>query len=113
MLAECDLLQAIALGDDLPALAALVVPAPGADASDVEHAIERCNGRLPDYARIAAWRAVPPFSVANGLLTANGRLRREAVYKRHAQHVRALCLQIESQFIGVPHGVLHETRPGH
>jgi len=113
LLAECALMQAVAVGDDQPALAALVVPAPGACAQDVAHAIERCNGRLPDYARIAAWRTVPPLTVANGMLTPNGRIRRAAVHRQHAGDVAALCRKLQMQSTGANHDVLPEAHPGH
>ena len=34
------------------------------------------NAQLPDYARLAGWQAVPPFTPVNGLATGNGRLNR-------------------------------------
>ncbi|MCY1306674.1 hypothetical protein D9M70_565470 [compost metagenome] len=42
------------------------------------------NADLPDYARVQAWRRLEvPFSTADGLLTANGRPRREAILARY------------------------------
>ncbi|KTT26938.1 long-chain acyl-CoA synthetase [Pseudomonas oryzihabitans] len=47
--------------------------------------VARLNQRLPDYARIGAWhRLTEPFTPANGLLTATGRLRRDAIQAHHA-----------------------------
>ena len=44
----------------------------------------RANDYLPDYARVADFIiADEPFSVANGLLTPTGKLRREAVALRY------------------------------
>jgi long-subunit acyl-CoA synthetase (AMP-forming) len=57
--------------------------------SDVSHvALERAvaevNAGLPDYARIAAvLGADEPFTAANGLLTGNGRPRRDALFRRY------------------------------
>lgn len=49
-------------------------------------AVARVNAGLPDYARVHHWlRAEGPFTAANGLATANGRLRRSALF----QHYRA------------------------
>ena len=51
----------------------------------LDRAIAAANARLPDYARIRGWIAVEePFSTANGLLTANGRARRELIIARYA-----------------------------
>jgi len=39
---------------------------------------------LPDYAQVHQWtRLDQPFTPANGLLTANGRPRREAILERY------------------------------
>jgi hypothetical protein len=39
---------------------------------------------LPDYARVHHWtRLDQPFTPANGLLTANGRPRRDAIVERY------------------------------
>ena len=46
--------------------------------------------QLPDYARIGdVVRADAPFSVADGLLTANGRPRRDAILARYRDAVDA------------------------
>jgi len=47
-------------------------------------AVARVNAGLPDYARVHHWlRAEQPFGVANGLATANGRLRRAALFQHY------------------------------
>lgn len=75
--AEPEIAQAMVRGDGKPALDALIVPAtPQAAVAD---AVARVNRALPAYARIAAFRLVPPFTPANGMLTGNGRLRRAAI----------------------------------
>jgi hypothetical protein len=57
----------------------------------IERAIESANARLPDYARIRGWvRADGVFSFAQGLLTANGRPRRDRIYARHVALLDAL-----------------------
>jgi hypothetical protein len=66
------------------AVAVVSTVAGGADAATIDRAIASANRRLPDYARVRAWvRASEPFSFDNGLLTANGRLRRPAIVERH------------------------------
>ncbi len=73
--------QAFVFGDGQPTLSALLVPSRG-DISDqaLAHAVAQANDTLPDYAQIAAWqRCNAPFTVANGLMTPTGKLRREAI----------------------------------
>lgn len=46
----------------------------------VQAALERINARLPHYQRIRAFLCRPePFTAEDGLLTANGKLRRQAI----------------------------------
>jgi long-chain acyl-CoA synthetase len=77
--------QAVVHGEALPLNLALIVPrGPAVTRGDIEQAIAQVNHRLPDYARIGAWLpAGEPFTPENGLLTANGRLRRDAVLELH------------------------------
>ncbi|MCC7081526.1 MAG: AMP-binding protein [Burkholderiales bacterium] len=76
--------QAVVCGDERPFLAA-VLATRAADAT-IDAVIARANARLPDYARIGGWvRASAPFTAANGLATANGRIRRAAVAQFYEQ----------------------------
>jgi long-subunit acyl-CoA synthetase (AMP-forming) len=84
--AEPAIAQAAVFGEAEPQSRAVIVPS-AADVADdaLAAAVRRANGRLPDYARIARWvRAASPFTAANGLATANGRPRREAIRELHA-----------------------------
>jgi len=46
---------------------------------------------LPDYARVHHWlRAAEPFTAGNGLATANGRLRRNALFNHYQSAINAL-----------------------
>lgn len=81
LLAQPAVAQAFVYGDAQPHLSALIVPA-GADA-DIPSAVLEANAHLPDYARVADWRAVSPFTRENGLLTGNGRMRRDAILNSH------------------------------
>ena len=57
-----------------------------ADAA-IDAAVQKANAGLPDYARIGRWvRLDTPFSPANGLLTANGRPKRDAILARYREH---------------------------
>ena len=83
LLAEPQILQAMVIGEAEAFLSALIVPMPGADRAQIEAAVSRANGRLPDYAHVCEWRLVPPFDPAAGQVTANGRPRRDALHRAH------------------------------
>ena len=87
--------QAVVYGDAQPALSALIVPsAPdNKTAADVAVAIATANNSLPDYARIHAFRLVPPFTVAEGTLTGTGRPRREKILTLYTQENEHELLQ--------------------
>lgn len=83
--------QAAVFGEARPFPAAIVVAGAGATQSSVAAAIDDANRHLPDYARIGAWiRAQEPFSLRNGLATANGRLRRDEIFRSYAAELDAL-----------------------
>lgn len=85
--------QVAVFGEALPQSVAIVVARAGFSPQDVEHAIAECNEQLPDYARIGQIVVSPePFTVENGLATANGRLRRLAIESRFADQLRAPAL---------------------
>jgi hypothetical protein len=77
-------------GEAQPSVTALVTPArPDLDAAAIENAVNRANSRLPDYAQVRRWACMPETpTFANGLLTANGRLRREQVLARFGALLR-------------------------
>jgi len=82
--------QVAVFGESRPWSVAVVVPAPGANARDVDADIADVNDKLPDYARVGEWiAAAGPFTPSNGLLTANGRNRRNAIWDRYAGQVNA------------------------
>jgi pyrroloquinoline quinone (PQQ) biosynthesis protein C len=81
LLAKPAIAQAMVYGDGEAALGALIVPA--SDNADIDAAIKSANAELPAYARIADFRIVPPFTPANGMLTGNGRIKRDIITKAH------------------------------
>lgn len=115
LLTEPAVTQVVVLGNDLPALAALIVPGSGVSAQDIDAAVGRCNGRLPDYARIAAWRAIPPLTAENGQLTLNGRTRRPVVAMTHATLIETLGDEIQARLSlsGNHHDVLPKAHSGY
>jgi len=80
--------QSVVFGDAQPYLLSLIVPlSPQFDADVIQAAVDKANQTLPDYARIRRWIAVEPFSSTNGLATANGRPRRDAIWRRYQQQI--------------------------
>lgn len=49
--------------------------------------IERVNRRLDSWARVRRWAVVAPFTIEGGDLTPTMKVRREAVYTKHAELV--------------------------
>lgn len=84
--------QVIVAGEGRPHPVAVIAPSAATVADgDVANAIERANLALPDYAAVRGWvRAAAPFTFAAGLLTANGRPRRNAILARYAEDLASL-----------------------
>jgi long-chain acyl-CoA synthetase len=81
------IVQAAVFGEGRAANVALVVPRPDATRAQVEAAVMSANARLPDYARVHAWRtADDAFTPANGLASRTGGLDRRAI-EAHYTHV--------------------------
>nr|WP_319528554.1 AMP-binding protein [Pseudomonas laurentiana] len=77
--------QAFVHGEALPYNAALLWPHdPTCSDQVLADAVAQANAALPDYARVHHWLRLPqPFTPANGLLTANGRPRRDAILEQY------------------------------
>lgn len=92
--AEAQLFSAIGklviFGDDLPENVAVIQVNPDA-AHLLSEQIQQLNARLPDYARIHHV-ILADLSPSSGLATANGRLRRHAIF----QHFQDQILQISN-----------------
>ena len=80
--------QAFVYGEALPQNHALLWPhRPDCSDAQLATAVAAANAGLPDYAQVHAWtRLQEPFTAANGLLTANGRPRRDAIVARYQTH---------------------------
>lgn len=89
------LLQAFVHGEGLQQNLALLWPLdPTCSDQTLDSAIHQCNALLPDYARIHRWARLPePFSPSNGLLTPNGRPRREAILEQYRETLSAMITQ--------------------
>jgi len=77
-----EIAQAVVFGEARESNIAIIQPA-AAEVSDgtISTCVDVANELLPDYARIHDWlRADAAFSMENGLLTASGKPRRDAVW---------------------------------
>jgi hypothetical protein len=74
----------VAVGEGCPEVRALVCPVrPELEQTAIDSAVEHANERLPDYARVRRVARMPEIpTLSNGLLTANGRLRRDRILEK-------------------------------
>lgn len=77
--------QAFVYGEAMPHNHALLWPhRPDCTDAELTAAVAEANEALPDYAQVHQWtRLAHPFTAANGLLTANGRPRRDAIIAQY------------------------------
>jgi len=58
---------------------------------DVERALDKVNAQLPHYKRIHSFHISPePFTIENGLLTANGKLKRDLIAARFKSEIEEM-----------------------
>ncbi|WP_338032063.1 AMP-dependent synthetase/ligase [Elioraea rosea] len=82
--------QAVVAGDGRSHLVALIVPADGADEKEIGLAVDEANRTLTVTERIRHWRAVPAFTIENGLLTSTQKVRRQIVLREHKDIVERM-----------------------
>nr|WP_255680754.1 AMP-binding protein [Azonexus sp. R2A61] len=99
LLGDPRILQAVVVGDGKPAPVALLVTMPGLATAQVDALLAAVNAQLPDYARLAGWQAVPPFTPVNGLATGNGRPVRERIIDHHAAAIAAIYANKETPHV--------------
>ncbi|MGQ0443412.1 MAG: AMP-binding protein [Methylophilaceae bacterium] len=83
--------QAALFGESKPWNTAVIFPTVGATKKGIQTAIDVVNKTLPSYARVVEWvYAARPFSLQNGQLTSNGRLRRDAIWQQYHSVINPL-----------------------
>src|SRR5712671_4256439 len=81
--------QVVVLGNGRGYLCALVTGT--VEAVAVQAALDAVNRELPHYRQIRSFTILPDvFSPENGLLTVNGKLRRDAINARYASEINAM-----------------------
>jgi long-chain acyl-CoA synthetase len=64
--------------------------------SEIESQLRRLNVTLPHYGKIRMFHAVQaPFTIENGLLTANGKLKRDAIAARYGEEIERMYAKTE------------------
>ena len=65
--------------------------------SEIESQMERLNATLPHYRKIRMFHAVrEPFTIENGLLTANGKFKRDAIAARYSEEIERMYVKTEA-----------------
>ena len=81
--------QCVVVGDARPYCCALIyADSKQVSDDDIQQWLDRVNPTLPDYAQVLCWlRIAQPLGSAEGLLTENGRPRREAINEYYASAI--------------------------
>jgi long-chain acyl-CoA synthetase len=88
--------QVMVVGNQRSFLAAIVVAGAngasnGLDTRRIQSVLDRLNAEAPHYKQVRAFHLVPePFSIESGLLTPNGKLKRDAIAARFAFEIESL-----------------------
>ncbi|HKW68599.1 MAG TPA: AMP-binding protein [Terriglobales bacterium] len=89
-----DAQQVVLVGHGRPFVAAIVTGSPTAE--QVQFAMEEVNRDLPHYKRVRAFHIRPePFKVEDGMMTINGKLKRDVIAARLREQIEALYARQE------------------
>jgi long-chain acyl-CoA synthetase len=84
--------QAMLVGNGRAHLAALITGAVSRE--QVEAALEHVNAELPHYKRVRSFHiSSEPFTIENGLLTANGKFKRALIAEKYREEIETLYEQ--------------------
>jgi long-chain acyl-CoA synthetase len=90
-----DVQQVVLVGNGRIFLAAIITGE--AAHSEIDSQIERLNATLPHYRKIRMFHAVrESFTIENGLLTANGKLKRDAIAARYGAEIEQMYAKTEA-----------------
>jgi long-chain acyl-CoA synthetase len=85
--------QIVLIGNQRSFLTALIAAnsTNGFNHSNVQAALEAVNGELPHYKQIRAFHLIPEaLTIESGLLTANGKLKRDAIAARYMEQIEQM-----------------------
>jgi long-chain acyl-CoA synthetase len=86
--------QVVLVGNGRSFLAAIV--AGEVARNEIESQMERLNATLPHYRKIRMFHAVQePFTIENGLLTVNGKMKRDAIVERFRAEIERMYARTE------------------
>jgi long-chain acyl-CoA synthetase len=89
-----DAQQVVLVGHGRPFVAAIVTGSPTSE--QVQFAMEEVNRDLPHYKRVRAFHIRPePFKVEDGMMTINGKLKRDVIAARLREQIEALYARQE------------------
>jgi long-chain acyl-CoA synthetase len=93
--------QLVVVGDAKPACGALVLPWDCLTPDiKIQTAINRANSGLPDYAQVQHWsRLDHALSASNGLLTDNGRPRRDQIQKHYFEQIESMYIETQESIV--------------
>jgi long-chain acyl-CoA synthetase len=81
--------QVVLVGNARSYLSALIAGAVGPD--EVQVSLDAVNAGLPHYKQVRGFRIIlEPFTIENGLLTANGKLRRDGIAQRFSAEIEEI-----------------------
>jgi long-chain acyl-CoA synthetase len=87
--------QVVLVGNGRSYLAAIITG--DVAGSEIDSQIERMNATLPHYRKIRMFHAVrESFTIENGLLTANGKLKRDAIAARYGKEIDEMYAKPEA-----------------
>jgi long-chain acyl-CoA synthetase len=91
-----DAIQVVLVGNGRGYLAALITGKVSAEKTQA--ALDRVNPELPHYKQVRAFRLVEEqFTIESGLLTANGKLKRDVIAERFRKEIDAMYEASKSQ----------------